>query len=61
MSPYQGFEWLAVALIVGWSLRRAWRTLVPMIRASLQRRAAGKACGSACGGCETGERSTDRP
>lgn len=53
MSAYQLFEWLVIALIVGWSGRTAWRTLVPAIRASLQRRESGKACGSSCGGCDS--------
>ena len=53
MSLYPIFEAIVIALLVGWSLQKAWRTLVPAIRMAL-RRDSGKACGSACSGCESG-------
>jgi len=53
MNGYPVIEVLLVAAIVGWSARYAWRELAPVIRASLQRRESGKACGSSCGGCDS--------
>lgn len=52
MSTWPLVEGVIVAGLVGWSLRSAWRTLVPALRASLRPANADKPCGSACGGCE---------
>ena len=54
MSTWPLVEGVIVAGLVGWSLRSAWRILVPAVRGALRPASGGKSCGSACGGCEKG-------
>jgi hypothetical protein len=61
MSAWPLVEGLLLTLIVGWSLRTAWRVLVPAVQAALSPAPRGKACGSGCQACDSGADRSTRP